>query len=308
MSMLSRFPLFPNFEPLTLDIREDYEQYLKHFETYSDFNFVSLWTYMGHECQLSNLNGNLIFKMIDYSTHEPFLSMLGDNRPVHTLDTLFKYLEESNLRKELRLVPATSSMMALDDSHKYTFHLDRDNFDYIIDVRKLIDLKGNQMKTKRRQIQLFKTHSPEHVVRRMDIKSTDDRAHIVELIQRWSDNNKKESEHDHVQAVHKLLDHAHDFHTIDLGIFVDKRLVAFTVNEVIHNHMYMAHFGNADKSVPGIYSFMEHETARFMHENFACLYFNFQQDLGIPNLRRSKLSYRPHRFLEKGIISRKIVS
>lgn len=306
--MLSRLPLFPNFEPITLELREDYEKYLKNFETFSDFNFVSVWTYMGHECKLSNLNGNLVFKMIDYSTHEPFLSILGDMRLTHSLDTLFEYLDASDMKAEIKLVPATSSMSALNKTGKYAFHLDRNNFDYIIDVKKLMNLEGNQMKTKRRQIQVFKSYAPNHIVRQMDLRTSDDQAQVIQLVKHWSKNSKKESEHDHTQAVHKLLSHAHDFHTIDLGVFVDNRLVAFTINEVIHNHMYMAHFGNADKAVPGIYSFMEHETARFMHEKYECLYFNFQQDLGIPNLRRSKLSYRPHRFLEKGIISRKTVS
>lgn len=305
MKILSSIPVFPTFSPITLDIRDSYEEYVKQYESYSDFNFISLWTYMGHECQLSNLNENIIFRMIDYGTHEPFLSLLGENKFIHTLDMLFAFLHSVQLPPEINLIPAPVAHKHILPHTPYSFELDRDNFDYIVEVSSLLELKGNRMKPKRREINRFKAHTPKYEIREIDIKSEEDKKHITRLIEHWSSRKGEDDEHDDVDALNKLLTHEHDFHTVDLGLFIDSRLHAFTINEVIHQKTYMGHFGKADKSVPGIYTFMEHETARTMFETYGCTHINLQQDLGIENLRKAKLSYKPCKYLEKGTVTRK---
>ncbi len=304
MNTLSRVSLFPNFQPITLDIRRHFDQYTQQYETYSDFNFISLWSYMGHNCLLSNLLGNLVFQMRDYVTLEPLVSVLGDTNLIHVLDTLFEYLDQSTFKKELRLVPASLALPHLMKHERYSFHMDRDNFDYIIDVRHLLKHEGKDMKHKQRDLHAFYSRTPRFEVREIDIRSPQDCKHILNLVEHWISKKDVKNVYDDTEAIRKLLTHEHDFHTVDVGIFIDNRLVAFSINELITADMYMAHFGKADKSVPGIYTMMEYETARIMHERYACKYFNFQQDLGIAKLRKSKLSYQPVKFLEKGTISR----
>jgi len=302
---MSSVRLFPSFTPLTLGMYKDYVAYMGQFESFSDFNFVSLWSYMGHKCQISKLNGNLVFQMVDYKTHEPFLAMLGENDIPNTLTQLFKYLRTTQLPKEVRLVPARMVQDSLQKHQQFHFVLDRDNFDYIIDVTKFIKLSGNTFKSKRGDIKKFLTQNHEYESRLLKIHSSQDRGHIMNLVKHWSANGIKSPEHDDVDAIRKLLSHAHDFKTIDFGIFIGGKLRAFTINELVQKDTYMGHFGKADKSFPGIYSFLEYETARYMHEKFGCKYLNLQQDLGILNLRRSKLSYKPCKFLEKGTITQK---
>lgn len=305
MRFMSSVRLFPSFTPLTLDMYKDYMAYMGQFESFSDFNFVSLWSYMGHKCLISKLNGNLVFRMVDYKTHEPFLAMLGENDISNTLAHLFEYLGTTQLPREIRLVPAHMVQDALQKHQQYHFVLDRDNFDYIIDVAKFIKLSGNTFKSKRGDIKKFLLQNKEYESRLLKIHSAQDREHIMSLVNHWTSNGVKSPGHDDVHAIHKLLSHAHDFKTIDYGIFIQGKLRAFTINELIHKDTYMGHFGKADKTFPGIYSFLEYETARYMYENFGCKYLNLQQDLGLSNLRKSKLSYKPCKFLEKGTIAQK---
>lgn len=84
-----------------------------------------------------------------------------------------------------------------------------------------------------------------------------------------------------------------------IGLRRGSNLAAFAIVEPMPMRQAMLHFIKADtRNYPGAYEALMQYTAR---ELLAAGYdtLNYQEDLGIPSLRASKLSYRPCGFLRK---------
>lgn len=82
------------------------------------------------------------------------------------------------------------------------------------------------------------------------------------------------------------------------GFFLSDRLVAFTINEILSGGYYMGHFGKAEPDIRGLGDALESETAVMM-QRMNCSVMNYQQDLGLPGLRKAKQSWMPVGLLKK---------
>lgn len=92
------------------------------------------------------------------------------------------------------------------------------------------------------------------------------------------------------------------FPLVCVGAYLGTDLVGFTINETLHSGYYMGHFGKADPDIPGLSAHLESQTARVMAE-LGCSFMNYQQDLGIPGLRKHKESWHPVSRLHKYTVS-----
>lgn len=73
-------PKFPKFKHIELIDKEEIEKITQKFPPYSDFNFISMWSWdIKVEMIISKLNNNLVVRFTDYLTGYPFFSFLGDN-------------------------------------------------------------------------------------------------------------------------------------------------------------------------------------------------------------------------------------
>lgn len=71
---------FPQFKELELEDKEEIEKFTSKYPPYSDFNFVSMWSWdVRGDMRVSKLNNNLVVRFTDYLTGSPFFSFLGDN-------------------------------------------------------------------------------------------------------------------------------------------------------------------------------------------------------------------------------------
>ena len=59
----------------------------------------------------------------------------------------------------------------------------------------------------------------------------------------------------------------------------------------------MGHFGKIDEDCPGLFQYLECVTAQYLKKR-GCKYMNYEQDLGLPGLRESKISWGPSFFLK----------
>ena len=68
-------PEFPEFKKLELSDKEEVEKITSKFPPYSDFNFVSMWSWnIENKIWISQLYGNLVVHFTDYLTDGTFLS------------------------------------------------------------------------------------------------------------------------------------------------------------------------------------------------------------------------------------------
>jgi hypothetical protein len=81
------------------------------------------------------------------------------------------------------------------------------------------------------------------------------------------------------------------------SIYVGDKLVAFTMGEQVREDMAVIHIEKADASYVGLYAAINQQFV--MHEWKDVVYVNREEDMGIPGMRKAKLSYHPAKLLEK---------
>lgn len=99
------------------------------------------------------------------------------------------------------------------------------------------------------------------------------------------------------RSVFKILDKWQAFNCKGAIIYVDGTAKAFMVGELISHDMAVSHFQKADKRVKGLYAYLSNEF--YIREYPGIKYINLQEDMGIPAIRESKMSYRPCHMLHK---------
>ena len=87
--MSSELANFPNFKLLELTDCEAVLSITSKLPPYSDFNFVSIWSWnLYDKIMISQLNGNLVVKFTDYITGESFYSFIGNTEVEKTTKEL----------------------------------------------------------------------------------------------------------------------------------------------------------------------------------------------------------------------------
>ena len=77
---------------------------------------------------------------------------------------------------------------------------------------------------------------------------------------------------------------------------IDDRVAAYTIGTQASLDTFIVQFEKADVSVPGAYQTINH---LFSQNCLDYKYINREDDMGLPNLRKAKLSYHPYEILMK---------
>lgn len=300
-------PKFPKFRPLQFSDKDFFYEYTSQFLPYSDFNFVSLWSYDDDDTYVSMLNDNLVIKMADYTTGEPLFTYLGGNMPVKTIESIFELEKEEGLKQKLEMVPEVNIEGQGDEFEKcFQITEDRNNFDYVFSVKKLANLKGRKLKTQRVMVNKFKRMALDYKLKKIDLSNSKIQQEVRGVVYVWSkQKNKTEEETEtEAKAINKLLLYARDLSLFSIGLYIENKMVGFFISEILNNKYAMGHFRKADKEYSGIFQYIDNEEAKYL-EKEGVEYFNYEQDLGDEGMRKAKMSYKPEFFLKKYIITPK---
>jgi hypothetical protein len=297
-------PIFPNFKKIARGDRHQVLNYTKQFLPYSDYNFNSLWAWNTTDAlQISTLNNNLVVKMPNYLTGENVISFLGLNEVKQTISSLLDYASEHTINGGLTLVPE----IVISGFRDSTFHIkeDRDNFDYIFSTNQLAMLQGKSYKTKRHLTKRFITNYPEAKFVVNTLSESIAQKKILSVLSNWQDKQagKLETTLEHT-AIKRLLQlaEADNNELILSGVYLETELLAFSIDEKLSNGYALSHFYKIKNEFKGVSEFLNQNTARFL-ANAGVEFWNWEQDLGIAGMRRSKLSYRPVQYFKKYKIS-----
>jgi uncharacterized protein len=294
-----KIPLFPRFKTVDIADRDIIEQQTSGYN-YSDFNFVSLFSWNVDDSALySILNNNLLISLKDYNNKKFIYSVLGENDIANTIKTINKHLQITTLE----LVP---EVVALDPYHKPGFIVteDRDSFDYIYNLLKLVELDGPEYKSFRRSLSIFRSKNDFDIsFERIDIDDTQAMHQIMKLTHLWREIKGKDLEETSYEssAIKRAIQHARMLPIIIFGAFISNRLVGFTINE-IKGPMAILHFEKSDTRIPGLGSYVKHQTFLAL-KAMGARELNYEQDLGISGLRTIKERLNPQYFLKKYKVS-----
>lgn len=296
-------PLFPQFKPLELSDKDEIELITSKYPPYSDFNFISLWSWDIHgEMRVSKLNDNLVVRFTDYVTGKPFYSFLGNNHKEDTIRKLLELSKQEGLEPVLKLVPEDS----IKDIDQTAFKIveDRNNFDYIYKIEHLSGLKGGKYETHRQQINQFHKKHTNWKVNVINFQEMDHKKDILNLYKKWLLNKGIDPTLDleyqnEFRALNRLLSISKTLKhkLVCFAVYVENDLVGFIINEHTNDHNII-HFEKAHIDYKGAYPFLMQQNSKIL-ENFNLKYLNFEQDLGIESLKFTKTKLRPSHFLKK---------
>ncbi len=298
-------PAFPEFKKISTDDREAVESYTRRYQPYSDFNFTNLWAWdTSGERMISELKGNFVVRFTDYKTCEHLLSFLGSNESESTARQLLHFAEASGVSPILRFI-TEESMQNLQNSNLYVEE-DQDNFDYIFSVSELVALQGSKFKGKRHLAEGFLREYPDVLFESRELSDVFVQEQIISVLRRWEDKKKLDNKtydlgHEK-KALSRLLETANKHKLILSCIFLHDAMIGFSIDEIVPHQYAISHFFKADNSFKGISEFLNEKVAQYLVVHDVVLW-NWQQDLGIEDLRRSKMSYRPVNFLKKYRVS-----
>ncbi len=301
-------PLYPNFKSLELEDKDSIEEITNKFPPYSDFNFVSLYSYnTDNDALISNLNDNLVIKFRDYITNEPFYSFLGNTKVVDTARELLERAKKENAMDILQLIPESVVHADIRLIEDFDVTEDRNNFDYVLDVPEISTLEGEKYHNKRNVVNRFHSENPGHEVKIIDASDEEIQKEIIDLFDLWvkvRNKNIEETEHEK-KAIIRLIQAANKLNLLAIGIYINEKMVGFAVAEILKNDYAIFHFIKANTEHKGIFESLYMLKAKELMKN-QIKFWNIEQDLGIENLRTSKEQWNPAHFLKKYIITEKI--
>lgn len=302
LELMDTLPAFPEFVKLSIDHKQILRNIVEAFPPYSDFNFVSLFTWdTDGDIALSSLNDNLVIRFSGYTDDDNFLSLLGNNKILETIDVLLEECEKLGLQPELKLI-GESVIDAIPLNHRNKYHIeeDRDNHDYILSATNMSEISNFHPKKRTKYNHFMNNHGEHAVCKELDLTSKKIQTDIEQLLKEWQHlrNKNDEDVRKEFEAIDRCLKHASDLNMLGYGTYVKDKLIAFTLFEVVHNKTAMLHFGKTHTEHIGANEHLQHRLAQYI-ASLGIELMNNEQDLGIEGLRKSKEASMPVNFLKK---------
>lgn len=188
------------------------------------------------------------------------------------------------------------------------FSSDEGDSDYIYSVEKMADLPGKAFQKKRNHISKFMRNFAENwqflfSFNEISAKNVEEMQKIYKI---WLNSRKTEKQDDFLNSEEKSINIAFkDFNKLKLlaGILYAKgEPIAFLIGSFTSESCINVHFEKCldEYADFGALSVLNQQFAKSVKKAFPnCQYLNREEDLNIPGLRKSKLSYQPEMLVQK---------
>lgn len=266
----------------------------------ADFVFGNMFLWNGKYRQSVCTFGNRLLVRAD-GEHVPIFPFpIGSGDVFEAINALVAYAREQGYALVLRGVELhhKAELETLFPG-RFSFVHDRDYDDYIYSAEKLASLSGKKLHGKRNHINRFESTYPNW---RFEPLRKEHFPLCIRLLDMWTgDVTSGEYLVGHERQAIELA--FENFDTLGLmggALFVDETLAAFTIGEQISSDTFDVHFEKARGDIDGAYPMINREFVRYIIGELPHIsYVNREDDMGLENIRKSKLSYRPEIILEK---------
>lgn len=296
-------PLFPEWAPITHELRPDIEGLLRSYLRYSDLNYVNLHSWDTDETgRVTNILGNLAVALPDYIAEQPVLSLAGNGRMIEAADLLLNWAKRHHAVQRLQLIPEEVAM-TLRASNNLKITEDFDNHDYVISTSKVSARSGMQFEYVRYACNRFERKYGDHITfGALDIENNQTQ-HEMMAVFLARELGKPINDHTaEMIALERLFANAKHYGLAAFGLSHMRKLVGFIIFEPLSNSWALGHFWKADVEYVGIYPYlMAQASCQLKAKGYE--YLNIEQDLGLVGLRQAKRHFRPVAMLKKYIVS-----
>lgn len=172
----------------------------------------------------------------------------------------------------------------------FDVHFERDLCDYFYLSEDLINLKGRRYQPKRNLISQFIKNNNWSYER-----ITDENIHdCLEMSRLWLQSSKSEHREDleyEFRIISKAFENYNELGYVGGLLRADGKVVAYTMGERLSAESFCVHFEKAFADIKGAYPTINQQFVK--NELSGYKYIDREDDAGIENLRKAKLSYHP---------------
>ena len=289
-----------DYQKLDLHNKARYDEYLMNCgERGCEYSFTNLFLW-GRQKAAFHDGFLTLFSQFDRRSVYPFPVGTGDLKAM--LDAIIhdarargipcyiSSLTEENCRQVEELYP-----------DMFTFHADRDSFDYIYSIHDLADLKGRKFQKKRNHLHRFQDAHPDCQALPLDETT---RTAAFRMLENWYRIREESDPHAdfHLEqvALHRAFAFQAQLGLEGMVLMEEGQVLAFAMGSRLSETTFDIHFEKARDDVDGAYNAINQAFARHLREKYPELqWLNREDDLGIEGLRKAKLSYNPDHMVEK---------
>ena len=299
---------------ITIQDRPILEEYLNGYEyktsglsfsamyMWRDSNMFS-WDMMGEYMCMAGISHLELEEGIILPFLFPPLTRTGEYDKDELRRTIFmarEHLAETGQPFSLRLVPFHLMEIIREAVPELKWQDDRPNYDYIYLTQDLIDLKGRNYHGKKNHLNYFKkTYEYEYVTLTSDMADE-----AMEFIAEF--NARKEVPPHEMEmlryeeeAMRDVLQNLEAVGYTAGAIRIGGKIEAIAIGGRLGAKTITEHVEKANVNYRGLYQAINNEFCKYAAAG--AKYINREEDMGIPNLRKAKLSYHPCKLLEKYI-------
>lgn len=292
-------PSFPEFSPLALNDKQEYERLIDKYPPFSDISFATLhiWWNLEEKLGLSSLDGNLVLNYcLPFDSKNSGWCLIGKNNVDKSIKEIFAHLKQQNRDQKLVHVP-DFVIEEVEDKQSLVIEEESDYHEYVCDSRQLASLEGHSHSRTRRKVNRFLREVDERSLELKELNIGDPEImHLINSsIEKWQPNRLDESDPGSlgIRAIKHTLDHSDHFETKNLALFVGGQLQGIVLYHLSHDkkHYIITHL-RVDYSIPFIFDYMTNQMAVVATKD-EVPYLNMEMDLGLEGLRQHKLGLRP---------------
>ncbi len=262
-----------------------------------DYSFANIFIWMKkYNTQFCIYDGFLILRAMLEDGKPVFIFPLGHGDLKKIILDMIKFSENNN--EQFRIASLTDEMFAeIKDFLPTTFEIEYNNAygDYIYLSEKMIGLSGKKLSAKRNHINKFLSlYGDKYEYTNITPDMIPD---CIEMNKKWCEErncNKLESD---FCATKTALENFSELGLKGGALKVRGELVAFTLGQPNNAETFNVVVEKALGHIEGAYTMINREFASRECKDFT--YINREEDLGVEGLRKAKLSYYPHRIIEK---------
>ena len=299
---------------VTIESKDILKPYFEGYEyRTSGMSFSSLYMWRNENDFTWEIIGDYLFisglSHLEIEKHEYFvfppLTKTGEFNPRDLKEALLQVKERMEAHGEkftLRLVPEHMKGMLEEAWGDVEYIDDRPNYDYLYAKQDLVELKGKKLHGKKNHLNYFKNNYEYEYVKL--------EPSMVDTVMQFLDefNSRKElAPHEmewlmmETDAMRDVVENLDKLDYIAGAIVIDGKVEAFSIGAKTGAETVTVHVEKANSQIRGLYPAINNEFCKALPEEIK--YVNREEDMGIENLRKAKLSYKPIELIEKCIVS-----
>ena len=264
-----------------------------------NYSFPVLYCWQdAYRFRLARVEDRVLIRLSSTLGHA-YLWPVGKGDPVPAVQALRQ--DARDLGEPLRLIGLTlyhRNWLADRYPDLFAFAETRDGFDYLYKIDRLADLPGKKLHAKRNHLRRLDDACPGWTWAPMtagDIPDclAMDRAWHAAALERETGRDAASLEEDH-KAMALALEHWDALGLEGVVLRWEGQVFAFSLGAPLTDTIFDVHFERARGDIQGAYAAVNRSFARYVRERYpAVRYLDREDDMGIPGLRKAKLSYYP---------------